>query len=103
MNIKQVARLLNDIGVETIATDTSLGPDVDFGVNYYKLMLNKSNNKWEFLFVPHEKRSSGGEKIKKSFDDKVEAIKYYNLLQLYSHYLNHYIHPFDFNHMDLNL
>src|SRR5690625_683236 len=103
MNIKQVARLINDIGVETLVTDTSLGPDVDYGVNYYKLLFNNSNNKWEFLYVPHERRSSGGEEIEKSFNDKAEAIKYYYLFQLNSYFFNHYVHPFQFNNKDINM
>jgi len=102
MNIKQVARLLNDIGVETVATDTSLGPDVDYGVNYYKLMLNKNNNKWEFLYVPHEKRSTGGEELRKIFDDEASASKYYYLIQLESYFFYKYIQPFELKNKDIN-
>jgi len=103
MNIKQVARLLNDIGVETVATDTSLGPDVDYGVNYYKLMLNEDNNKWEFLYVPHERRSFGGEEIRKTFDDEASASKYYYLIQLDSYYFYKYIQPFKLKNQDINI
>jgi len=103
MNIKQVARLLNDIGVETVVADTSLGPEIDYGVNYYKLILNNSNNKWEFLYVPHERRSFGGEEIRKIFNDKAEAIKYYYLFQLHSYFFNNYVHPFQFNNRDINM
>src|SRR5690625_1131464 len=103
MNIKQVARLLNDIGVETVAADESLGPDVGYGVNYYKLMLNKSNNKWELLYVPHERRSSGGEEIRKTFEDEASASKYYYLHQLSSYYFFKYIQPFKLKNKELNI
>src|SRR5690625_1152462 len=103
MNIKQVARLLNDIGVETVATDTSLGPEVDYGVNYYKLMLNKDNNKWEFIYIPHERRSSGGEEIRKTFDNEASASKYYYLHELSTHYLFEYIQPFQLKNKDINI
>src|SRR5690625_5657683 len=88
MDIKQVARFFNDIGVETVATDTSIRPEIDYGVNYYKLILNNSNNKWEFLYVPHERRSSGGEEIRKFFYDEASASKYYYLHELSTHYLD---------------
>src|SRR5690625_5128485 len=103
MNIKQVARLLNDIGVETLVTDTSLGPDVDYGVNYYKLLFNNSNNKWEFLYVLHEIRSYRMKTIEKSFNVIAEAIKYYYFIQLNSYFFNHYVHPFQFNNKDINM
>src|SRR5690625_581819 len=102
MNIKQVARLLNDIGVETVATDTSLRPEIDYGVNYYKLILNNSNNKWEFLYVPREKRSSEGEEIIKTFDDEASASKYYYLIKLRSYYYYKYIQPFELKNKDIN-
>src|SRR5690625_189630 len=101
MDIQQVARLLNNIGVETIATDTSLGPEVDYDVNYYKLRLN--NNKWEFLFMQRERQNSGGENLIKSFEDEAEAIKYYYLFQLHSYFFKHYVHPFQFNNKDINM
>src|SRR5690625_274316 len=103
MNIKQVARLLNDIGVETVATDTSLGPDIDYDVNYYVLKLNNGTGKWEFLFMQRERQNSGGENLIKSFADKAEAIKYYYLFQLHSYFLNHYVHTFKFNNKDINM
>src|SRR5690625_3728646 len=103
MNIKQVARLLNDIGVETVATDTSLGPDIDYDVNYYVLKLNNGTGKWEFLFMQRERQNSGGENLIKSFADKAEAIKYYYLFQLHSYFFNHYVHPFKFNNKDINM
>src|SRR5690625_7189484 len=103
MNIKQVARLLNDIGVETVATDTSLGPDIDYDVNYYVLKLNNGTGKWEFLFMQRERQNSGGENLIKSFGDKAEAIKYYYLFQLHSYFFNHYVHPFKFNNKDINM
>jgi len=103
MNIKQVARLLNDIGVETVATDTSLGPDVDYGVNYYKLLFNNSNNKWEFLYVPHERRSFGGEEIIKTFDDEASASKYYYLIELRSYFRNYYVYPFLLSNKEINI
>src|SRR5690625_5056696 len=102
MNIKQVARLLNDIGVETLVTDTSLGPDVDYGVNYYKLLFNISNNKWEFLYVPHERRSSGGEEIIKTFDDEASASKYYYLIELRSYFRSYYVYPFQLSNKEIN-
>src|SRR5690625_7034185 len=93
MNIKQVARLLNDIGVETVVADTSLGPEIDYGVNYYKLMFNNSNSnsKWEFIYVPHERRSFGGEEIRKTFDNEASASKYYYLTELRSYFRNYYV------------
>jgi len=103
MNIKQVARLLNDIGVETLVTDTSLGPDVDYGVNYYKLLFNNSNNKWEFLYVPHERRSSGGEEIIKTFDDEASASKYYYLIELRSYFRSYYVYPFQLSNKEINI
>src|SRR5690625_861617 len=103
MNIKQVVRLLNDIGVETVATDTSLRPEIDYDVNYYKLMFNNDNNKWEFFFMQRERQNSGGENLIKSFGDKAEAIKYYYLFQLHSYFFNHYVHPFQFNNRDINM
>src|SRR5690625_4031074 len=103
MNIKQVARLLNDIGVETVATDTSFGPDVDYGVNYYMLKLNNETGKWEFFFMQRERQNSGGENLIKSFGDKAEAIKYYYLFQLHSYFFNNYVHPFQFNNRDINM
>src|SRR5690625_7454008 len=95
MDIQQVARLLNNIGVETIATDTSLGPEVDYDVNYYKLRLN--NNKWEFLFMQRERQNSGGENLIKSFEYEAEAIKYYYIFQLYSYVFKNYIQTFYIN------
>src|SRR5690625_4371188 len=103
MNIKQVARLLNDIGVETVTTDTSFGPDVDYGVNYYMLKLNNETGKWEFFFMQRERQNSGGENLIKSFSDKAEAIKYYYLFQLHSYFFNNYVHPFQFNNRDINM
>src|SRR5690625_4637169 len=103
MNKKQVSRLLNDIGEETVATDTSLRPEIDYGVNYYKLNLNNSNNKWEFLYVPHERRSFGGEEIRKTFDDEASASKYYYLHELSTHYLFEYIQPFQLKNKDINI
>ena len=103
MNLKQVVRLLNDIGVETVATDTSLRPEIDYDVNYYKLMFNNGNNKWEFFFMQRERQNSGGENLIKSFGDKAEAIKYYYLFQLHSYFFNHYVHPFKFNNKDINM
>jgi|SRR5690625_45623 len=103
MNIKQVARLLNDIGVETVVADTSLGPEVDYGVNYYKLMFNNSNSKWEFVYIPHERRSFGGEEIRKTFDDEASASKYYYLTELSTHYLFEYIQPFQLKNKDINI
>src|SRR5690625_4483920 len=103
MDIKQVARLLNDIGVETVATDTSLRPEIDYGVNYYKLILNNSNNKWEFLYVPHERRSSGGEEIRKFFYDEASASKYYYLHELSTHYLFEYIQPFHLKNKEIKI
>jgi len=102
MNIKQVTRLLNDIGVETVATDTSFGPDVDYGVNYYMLKLNNETGKWEFIYVPHERRSFGGEEIEKSFNDEAGASKYYYLRQLSSYYYSKYIQPFELKNKDIN-
>jgi len=103
MNIKQVARLLNDVGVKTLATDDFLKPDVDYGVNYYQLMINKDNNKWEFLYVPREKRSSGGEEIIKTFDDEASASKYYYLTELHSYYRNYYVYPFQLGNKEINI
>lgn len=103
MNIKQVARLLNDVGVKTLATDVFLKPDVDYGVNYYQLMINKDNNKWEFLYVPREKRSSGGEEIIKTFDDEASASKYYYLTELHSYYRNYYVYPFQLGNKEINI
>src|SRR5690625_259393 len=103
MNIKQVARLLNDIGVETVATDTSLRPEIDNGVNYYMLKLNNETGKWEFIYVPHERRSSGGEEIEKSFEDEAGASKYYYLHELSTYFLFKYIHPFKLKNKDINM
>src|SRR5690625_5044840 len=102
MNIKQVARLLNDIGVETVVTDTSLRPEIDYGVNYYMLKLNDETGKWEFIYVPHERRSFGGEEIEKSFNDEAGASKYYYLRQLSSYYYSKYIQPFELKNKDIN-
>lgn len=55
MNINQVAMLLNKIERPMIATNTSIKPDIDHGINYYKLRLNNDNNKWELLYCPYEK------------------------------------------------
>jgi len=103
MNIKQVARLLNDIGVETVATDTSLRPKIDYGVNYYMLKLNNETGKWEFIYVPHERRSFGGEEIRKIFDDEASASKYYYLHELSSYYFFKYIQPFKLKNKELNI
>src|SRR5690625_3583193 len=103
MNIKQVARLLNDIGVETVATDTSLGPDVDYGVNYYMLKLNNETGKWEFLFMQRERQNSGGKNLIKSFDDEAEAIKYYYLFQLNPYFFNECVQPFELKNKDINI
>src|SRR5690625_1085352 len=103
MNIKQVARLLNDIGVETIATDTSLIPEIDYGVNYYMLKLNNETGKWEFFFMQRERQNSGGENLIKSFGDKAEAIKYYYLHQLSTYFFFKYIQPFELKNKDINM
>src|SRR5690625_2111672 len=103
MNIKQVARLLNDIGVKTLATDDFLKPDVDYGVNYYKLILNQDNNKWEFLYVQHERRSFGGEEIRKTFDDEASASKYYYLTELLSYFRKYYVYPFQLGNKEINI
>src|SRR5690625_5209678 len=102
MNIKQVARLLKDIGVETVATDTSLRPEIDYGVNYYMLKLNDETGKWEFIYVPHERISFGGEEIEKSFNDEAGASKYYYLRQLSTYYYFKYIQPFELKNKDIN-
>src|SRR5690625_3960651 len=103
MNIKQVARLLNDIGVETVATDTSLGPDVDYGVNYYMLKLNNETGKWEFLFMQRERQNSGDQHLIKNFDDKAEVIKYYYLFQLSSFFFNECVQTFELKNKDINI
>lgn len=103
MNIKKIARLLNGIGKPMIATNTSLKPDVDYGINYYKLRLNKDNNKWELLYCPHERRSSGGEEVEKSFNDEASASKYYYLFQINSHFYEKYIRRFNHNNKNLNI
>src|SRR5690625_1047168 len=103
MNIKQVTRLLNDIGVETVATDTSLGPDIDYGMNYYMLKLNNETGKWEFIYVPHERRIFGGEEIRKIFDDEGSASKNYYLHELSSYYFFKYIQPFKLKNKELNI
>ena len=103
MNIKQVARLLNDIDRPMIITQTTLEPDVDYGENYYMLKLNTENAKWEFLFMQRERQNSGGENLIKSFEDEAEAIKYYYLFQLHSYFFKHYVHPFQFNNKDINM
>src|SRR5690625_4044701 len=103
MNLKQVVRLLNDIGVETVATDTSLRPEIDYDVNYYKLMFNNGNNKWEFFFMQRERQNSGGENLIKSFGDKAEAIKYYYLHQLSTYFFFKYIQPFELKNKDINM
>src|SRR5690625_7247336 len=103
MNIKQVARLLNDIGVETVATDTSLGPNIGYGVNYYMLKLNNETGKWKFFFMQRERQNSGGENLIKSFGDKAEATKYYYLLQIHSYFFNQYVHQFKFNNKNNNM
>src|SRR5690625_4708258 len=103
MNIKQVARLLNDIGVETVATDTSLGPNIGYGVNYYMLKLNNETGKWKFFFMQRERQNSGGENLIKSFGDKAEAIKYYYLHQLSTYFFFKYIQPFELKNKDINM
>src|SRR5690625_1809263 len=103
MNIKEVARLLNDIDRPMIITQTTLEPDVDYGVNYYMLKLNNETGKWEFFFMQRERQNSGGENLIKSFGDKAEAIKYYYLFQLHSYFFNNYVHPFQFNNRDINM
>jgi len=103
MNIKQVARLLHDIDRPMIITQTTLEPDVDYGVNYYMLKLNNETGKWEFFFMQRERQNSGGENLIKSFGDKAEAIKYYYLFQLHSYFFNYYVHPFQFNNKDINM
>jgi len=103
MNIKQVARLLNDIGVETVATNTSLRPEIDYGVNYYMLKLNDETGKWEFIYVPHERRNFGGEEIEKSFNDEAGACKYYYLIKLRSYFFYKYIRPFRSENKDINI
>src|SRR5690625_2978001 len=103
MNIKQVARLLHDIDRPMIITQTTLEPDVDYGVNYYMLKVNNETGKWEFFFMQRERQNSGGENLIKSFGDKAEAIKYYYLFQLHSYFFNHYVHPFKFNNKDINM
>src|SRR5690625_5104537 len=103
MNIKQVARLLNDIGVETVATNTSLRPEIDYGVNYYMLKLNDETGKWEFIYVPHERRNFGGEEIEKSFNDEAGACKYYYLIKLRSYFFYKYIRHFSSENKDINI
>lgn len=101
MNIKKTAYLLNITGVKTIATDTCIRPDVNYGVNYHELRLN--NKEWEFLSIPRERRSFGGEKVLKIFENEVEASKYYFLTQLHSYYFNQYIYPFEKDNKDINV
>ncbi len=101
MNIKQVDRLLNDIGRLTIATNISLEEESDLGENYYKVRLN--NNDWEFLFIERERQNTGGESLIKTFDNKIDAIKFYYLFQLHRHFFNHYIQPFKSSNKDINI
>src|SRR5690625_2431743 len=103
MNIKQVARLLNDIDRPMIITQTTLEPDVDYGVNYYMLKINNATGKWEFLFMQRERQSEGGENLIQSFDDEAEAIKYYYLFQLSSYFFNECIQPFELKNKDINI
>jgi len=103
MNMKQVARLLNDIDRPMIITQTTLEPEVDYGENYYMLKLNNKTDKWEFLFMQRERQSEGGENLIQSFDDEAEAIKYYYLFQLNSYFFKHYIQPFELNNNDINI
>jgi len=86
-----------------IITQTTLEPDVDYGVNYYMLKLNNETGKWEFFFMQRERQNSGGENLIKSFDDKAEAIKYYYLFQLSSYFFNECVHPFELKNKDINI
>ena len=72
-------------------------------MNYYKLRLNKSKNKWEFLYVPHERRSSGGEEVEKSYADESSASKYYYLMELRSYFRNYYVYPFQLSNKEVNI
>src|SRR5690625_2554736 len=101
MNIKQVDRLLNDIGRITIATHTSLEEESDLGESYYKVRLN--NNDWEFLFIERERQNTGGESLIKTFDNEIDAIKFYYLFQLHRHFFSHYIQPFKSSNKDINI
>src|SRR5690625_3357016 len=103
MNIKQVARLLHDIDRPMIITQTTLEPDVDYGVNYYMLKINNETGKWEFFFMQRERQNSGGENLIKSFGDKAEAIKYYYLHQLSTYFFFKYIQPFELENKDINM
>src|SRR5699024_11274469 len=66
------------------------------------LKLNDETGKWEFIYVPHERRSFGGEEIEKSFNDEVGASNYYYLRQLSSYYYFKYIQPFELKNKDIN-
>lgn len=101
MNIKQVTRLLNDEGIPTILKSNSIEQDRDQGESYYKLQLE--TNKWELLFVQRENRSSGGEKVLKTFDDESSASKYYYLSTLSSFYFRKHIQPFELKNEDINI
>jgi len=100
LNIQRVYELLTDIGISTIATETSLEPDVEQGENVYK--LREQNGIWEFLHVQYEKQD-GKEEIKTTFNKESTATRFYFFFQLSSYFFNTYTYLFERKEKELNI
>ena len=101
MNIKQVWRLLNEIGRKTIYVENSLEEFHGQSENYYK--LEKSNDKWFYLFVKIERNSDGIREEEKIFDNEEEASKFYYLVQLSTYYYKNHINEFEIKNEDIHV
>ena len=64
MNIKQVARLLNEADIKTRCEINLLEGVIGRDENYYR--LEKKNEKWIYIFVNCEKGKPGIEEIQKT-------------------------------------
>lgn len=98
MNIKKIYQLLTDLGISTIATDTSLEPDAGQGENIYK--LRKKHDAWEFVYIQYEKQD-GKEDIKTTFKEEHIASKFYFLYELNSCFFRNYTQPFKMKNQDI--
>lgn len=101
MNIKQVAKLLNENNIPVKLTETTLEEERGLSENYYA--LKHTNGTWEFLFVKCERHNPGVEEIVKEFDNEADASKYFYLFELNQYFWNNYVYIFELENEDLNI
>jgi len=101
MDIKQVAELLGQLGIQVKATNVSIHVIPLYqDENIYK--LEKRGDQWFFLFIQNE-RGTGKERIVKTFRSEAEAAIYFLLFTLQSSFKQNYIYPYREKNRSLNI